>query len=82
MEERRLRPAVLMENLIEIGQWSADIERLLIAGLANEDEEALSVLEERCRLRFGNFGPTYFRNLVATLPDRRPDLFPELDGFV
>lgn len=69
-------------NLNENAQWVADTERLLIASLMSEDDAALSDIEERCRLRYGDFGSLYFRNLVATLPDRRPELFPELEGLM
>ncbi len=42
----------------------------------------MSVVEQRCIERFGvRKGMLYFEGLIGTLPDRRPDLFPELEGF-
>ncbi len=73
----------------DFAQWSADTERLLIAGLSNivgptpldYDEETVEAVRQRCIKRFGEMGGTlYFQTLVATLPDRRPELFPELAG--
>lgn len=68
-------------------QWAADTERLLIAGLSNNvgptpldyDEETVEGVKQRCVARFGKkVGLQYYQTLVATLPDRRPELFPEL----
>jgi hypothetical protein len=68
-------------------QWAADTDRLLIAGLSNNigptpldyDEELIEAVRHRCIAKYGEErGTYYFRTLVATLPDRRPDLFPEL----
>jgi hypothetical protein len=64
------------------GQWEADTERLLIAGLANGDgsmfgydEEVIEVVKQRCTERYGKLrGFFYFFNLVANLPDRKPEL--------
>ena len=71
-------------------QWAADTDRLLIAGLLNNDgttpldydEETVDAVRLRCIERYGEKGGIiYFRNLQATLPNRRPDLFPELADF-
>ncbi len=69
--------------------WALETERLLIASLLNFDDNPLfgdDVTEEsvkqRCIARFGKVdGTLYFQALVRTLPDRRPDLFPELADF-
>ncbi len=73
---------------IDLAQWIADNDRLVIAALKNGetefsyDEVTMNAVQQRCIDRFGeNFGQRYFGQLIATLPDRRPDLFPELKGF-
>ena len=71
---------------VESSQWMADNERLAIAGLSNVgpwpldyDEDTLNAVQERCKERYGPvFGLRYYRDLIASLPQRRPDLFPEL----
>jgi hypothetical protein len=70
-------------------QWAADTERLLIAGLSatgqtplDFDTETVDTVRQRCVLRYGEqLGMSYYQTLVATLPDRRPELFPELAEF-
>lgn len=74
---------------LDIAQWAADTDRLLIAGLRNaaedlieDDDEVLGAVRQRCLARFGKVaGTQYFQTLITTLPDRRPDLFPELADF-
>ena len=80
-------------TLFELGQWAADTERLLITGLSSEDpnnpddplacdEFIIDAVIERCEERFGpRLGYRYFATLLTTLPDRRPELFPELRDF-
>jgi hypothetical protein len=71
---------------VEFSQWIADNDRLVIAGLSNVgpgpldyDEDTLNAVQERCRERYGPiFGLSYYRGLIASLPQRRLDLFPEL----
>jgi hypothetical protein len=71
---------------IEFSQWIADNDRLVIAGLSNVgpgpldyDEDTLNAVQERCKERYGSiFGMRYYMGLIASLPLRRPDLFPEL----
>lgn len=70
----------------DLRQWMADNDRLVIAGLSNVgsgppdyDEETLIAVKQRCINRYGErIGTIYYRGLIATLPDRRPNLFPEL----
>jgi len=68
----------------DMAQWAADTERLLIAGLSNNvgptpldyGEETVDAVKQRCITRFGErLGTNYYQTLVATLPDRRPELF-------
>jgi len=69
--------------------WALETEKLLIAGLRDIDENPLGgddvtveSVKQRCLARFGEInGTLYFQNLIRTLPDRRPDLFPELADF-
>ena len=74
----------------DIEQWAADTERLLVAGLSNNvgptlldyDEVTVDAVKQRCISRFGEaIGTIYYQILLATLPDRRPELFPELADF-
>jgi len=74
----------------DMAQWAADTARLLIAGLSNNvgptpldyDEETVDAVKQRCVARFGEvIGTRYYQTLVATLPARRPELFPELADF-
>ncbi len=73
-------------NLEEDAQWSADTERLLIAGLTpqtsdpfSDDEITIEAVQRRCVEKYGPIvGSRYYITLLATLPDRRPELFPEL----
>ncbi|MCA9373388.1 hypothetical protein KC921_04825 [Candidatus Woesebacteria bacterium] len=76
---------------VDSEQWAADTERLLIAGLSNNigptfldyDEETVVAVMQRCVARFGvTAGEKYFMTLLATLPDRRPELFPELADYL
>lgn len=70
----------------EMAQWAADTERLLIAGLTpsgvdpfSGDEVTTEAVQQRCVERFGKeVGAQYYITLLGTLPDRRPELFPEL----
>ena len=70
----------------DFNQWTADNDRLVIAGLSNTgpglldyDEDTLEAVRQRCVVRFGKqIGNTYYQNLIGTLPSRRPELFPEL----
>jgi hypothetical protein len=68
-------------------QWAADTERLLVAALSNilgptiidYDIEAEEIVKQRCIKKYGEeVGMIYFINLIANLPKRRPELFPEL----
>ena len=72
---------------MDMAQWAADTERLLIAGLSNNvgptpldyDEATVEGVKERCVAKFGEIiGLRYYQTLLSTLPDRRPELFPEL----
>lgn len=72
---------------IDYAQWVADNDRLLIAGLSNGskedplsgDLETIKAVKRRCIDMLGEEeGLDYFKNMVATLPTRRPELFPEL----
>ena len=46
------------------------------------DDEALEVVRRRCIAQFGEIdGVLYFHIILDTLPDRHPDLFPELADF-
>ncbi len=74
----------------EFAQWAADNDRLVIAALTNDedslnieyDETTIDAVRQRCVERFGeSLGNRYFGGLIATLPDRRPDLFSELKDF-
>jgi hypothetical protein len=75
-----------MSSRVDFEQWTADNDRLVIAGLSNGDgtplsydEETIETVKKRALARFGpRRGLAYFQGLIATLPDRRPDLFPEL----
>jgi hypothetical protein len=59
--------------------WIADNERLVLAGLRNEDDDTLEAVKQRCVTRFGeDLGSDYYRNLLATFPDRHKELFPEI----
>lgn len=71
----------------DLAQWAADTERLLIAGLSNNvgptpldyDEETVDAVIQRCIKMFGPvLGSQYYITLLGSLPDRRPELFPEL----
>ncbi len=68
-------------------QWAADTERLLIAALSNgdglnADEVTMEAVQKRCADRYGEkLGARYYTTLLGTLPDRRPELFPELSDF-
>lgn len=73
----------------DLAQWMADNDRLTIAGLQTGarlleyDEETIASVQALCQEMFGErAGLKYFLGLVGTLPDRRPDLFPELADFV
>lgn len=75
-------------NLEEDAQWSADTERLLVAGLTPQtsdpfsgDEVTIEAVQQRCVEKYGPvIGSQYYITLLATLPDRRPELFPELQA--
>lgn len=70
------------------GQWIADNERLVLAGLQNVgptpldyDETTLDAVKKRCVEKFGEIlGLRYYQGLVATFPERHKDLFPEIFG--
>jgi len=71
-----------------MAQWVADNERLVLAGLSNTgpgpldyDEETVEAVRQRCVKKFGDsFGNQYFADLIATLPERHKELFPEIFG--
>jgi hypothetical protein len=72
-------------------QWAADNNKLLIAGLSDAleinnplsyDELTVETVLVRCQKRLGQeVGLQLFQSMLATLPDRYPELFPELVGF-
>lgn len=69
-------------NRIDIPQFAADNDRLVIAGLSSGDDDVIRAVQQRCVNTFGRkIGLNYFLGLMATLPDRRPELFPELKDF-
>jgi hypothetical protein len=77
-------------NIIEWHQWALDTERMYLSSLSNEDPNRAGFFDEflfnaalqRCQKAFGpDQGPRYFETLMLTLPDRRPELFPELRDF-
>ncbi len=69
--------------------WKLETERLLIAGLRNfdvnplgGDDVTVESVRQRCIAKFGEVeGTLYFHNMLDTLPDRHPDLFPEFADF-
>jgi hypothetical protein len=77
-------------NIIEWHQWAQDTQRIYLAGISNEnpnDPCNLDILQvdaalERCYSAFGpRQGHRYFETLMLSLPDRHPELFPELADF-
>lgn len=75
-------------RLNEMGQWMADNERLVIAGLQkigpgpfDNDEAILDSVKQRCINKFGeHFGLWYYQGLIETFPWRHKELFPEMFG--
>lgn len=68
--------------------WALTTEELLIASLRNfdnplgGDDVTAESVRQRCIARFGEVqGNSYYQNLIGALPDRHPELFPELADF-
>jgi len=85
VEQNKSNASITVDGM---AQWTADNERLVLAGLSNIGPElfdydvyTLDAVRLRCIQRFGNkLGTHYYQTLIATFPERHKELFPEIFG--